>query len=632
MPPPAFVRARKAPATKPASPSVSVEGLAETLSRVRHELDLISHASKFDWVNKRLILLRNLIFACVAVAITVVLVVVTYREVSKDVLVINGFDVPTKLEERGFTGRVIGRKLFDQITYIRTQTLLRLAKRDIVASVWKAESDVTIPDTKLTVGAVFSYLRGLSGRDTFIDGELTEAGEQISVTVRQRGKPSRTVTGKFDELDALMLKAAEHILFETQPAILAQFRLDRNDRTGAMEAARVSARSGNPEEVGIALTLWGRLLQLEGDPGGARTKWDESLRADPRGSRAWSHIASQLVAQDRIDEAITFLEQRTRQFPGDVDAWSWLAGYYLRAARPDAQLAAQERVLSLDPNGPLSLGIQGGRLANRGDYAGAVEYAERMERAAFAELDRRSGPAAVAAQIGGHTDLRNFERAMLLARRNIAERPTDSFSYALLGLVQTAMHDYDNAIASHRKSLELGVTSNTFLVQAMTAKGDLDAAQKLAESNGKRSVVGSLSALGTIYYRQGRYELAATTWRKLISISPGYTSNYANLGRTLAQMGDTNGAEEQFNAAIAHGPKFSMTYQYWGEMLAAKGDHVGAIIKYQKALELDPRWGEPYAKWGESLLAQGDAEAAKAKFAKALELEPMHPDFQKYKP
>ncbi len=444
-------------------------GLPGVLRGLHHELDTIGRIHKYDWISKRLMVLRNVIFASLVVLATLLLGVVTYRELTKDVLVINAFDVPAKIEERGYSGRVIGRKLFDQITYIRTQTLSQLAKKEIVASVWKAESDVTIPDTKLTVGALFSYLRGFSARDTYIDGELTEQGDQVSVTVRKRGKPSRTVTGKFEELDGLMLKAAEHIMLEAQPAILAQFRLDRNDRVGAMEAVRVSARADNPEEVALALTLWGRLLQLDGDPAGARTKWEESLHVSPQSSRAWRNIAALLAVQDRVAEALTFLEQRSRQFPNDAETWGMLAAYYGRVGNQAAAVDAEERALRLNPDDPTSLSIKAYRLSFRGDYATVMAIGERLERVAFAERDIRSRPTAIALQIQGHLGLRNFDRVLAMTKRNIAESPTQPGNYVALGRAQTAMHDYDDAIASHKKSLELGMTSNTFLIQAMTA-------------------------------------------------------------------------------------------------------------------------------------------------------------------
>ena len=105
MPPTPAGRARKTPAAKPTSPSVRVEGLAETLSRVRHELDLISHASKFDWVNKRLILLRNAIIAFSVLTAVIILTVLTLREAYRETLSIAAFSVQKNWANAASPGR-----------------------------------------------------------------------------------------------------------------------------------------------------------------------------------------------------------------------------------------------------------------------------------------------------------------------------------------------------------------------------------------------------------------------------------------------------------------------------------------------------------------------------------------------
>ena len=49
----------------------TLKSLAKTLGNVDHELQLLSHASKYSWVNQRLILLRNSLIA-LGVLVTVV--------------------------------------------------------------------------------------------------------------------------------------------------------------------------------------------------------------------------------------------------------------------------------------------------------------------------------------------------------------------------------------------------------------------------------------------------------------------------------------------------------------------------------------------------------------------------------
>ena len=92
----------KATPHTPREVSVTIPGLSQTLHGIDHELQLLSRTHKFDWVSKRLLVLRNVIIASLLVLVTVLIVVVAVRELTKNALVINGFDVPTSLEARGF--------------------------------------------------------------------------------------------------------------------------------------------------------------------------------------------------------------------------------------------------------------------------------------------------------------------------------------------------------------------------------------------------------------------------------------------------------------------------------------------------------------------------------------------------
>ena len=62
------------------NPTVRVEGLAGTLGNIDHELKLLSHATKYKWINQRLILLRNALVALSVLVVVVVTAVACYRE------------------------------------------------------------------------------------------------------------------------------------------------------------------------------------------------------------------------------------------------------------------------------------------------------------------------------------------------------------------------------------------------------------------------------------------------------------------------------------------------------------------------------------------------------------------------
>ncbi len=611
--------------------SVTIPGLSQTLHGIDHELQLLSRTHKFDWVSKRLLVLRNVIIASLLVLVTILIVVVAISELTKKALVINGFDVPTSLEERGFTSRVLGKKLVDQMTLIRSQTLTRLSTRDINPSVWKSDADLTIAESKLTVGAVFAYVRGLLGRDTYVDGELMGQGSEVALTVRIRGNSHKTIVGNIDDLDGLMLKAAEHIMLESHPFIVGQFRYFNKDIAGALQAVTKATQSDNPEEVAEGLHLWGTLLLAKGDRTGAFVKWEESILASPKTSRAEESIVFALRTQGRRDEATKRLERRAALYPNDPYVWGMLGEGSFDVGDLVAVERFSQKALALNPQERVAMMNQNRLLIVRGDYQAALAVGDQMMRLVTKTQDPEMRSYAMGAQLNALLVLREFDRARSVVETYLAVDPLGPQGHYRQAVLLNSAHEYDEALVSANKAITLGsLHSHGARIIALIGKGELDAAQREAERHVKRVPALGLRLLGEIHIRRGQPARAAEIFREVIKQAPQHAAGYTGLGRALALQRDDVGAEEQFKKAGEINKRDGALF-YWGEMLAAKGDFAGAIKKYEEALIQDPKWGEPYAKWGESLVALGNADAAKEKFAKALELEPKHPDFQKYK-
>ena len=74
--------------------AATLKSLTKTLNSVDHELQLLSHATKYNWINQRLILLRNAVIAFSVLVVVVVIAVACYREAYRQTLTIAAFDVP----------------------------------------------------------------------------------------------------------------------------------------------------------------------------------------------------------------------------------------------------------------------------------------------------------------------------------------------------------------------------------------------------------------------------------------------------------------------------------------------------------------------------------------------------------
>lgn len=74
--------------------AATLKSLTKTLNSVDHELQLLSHATKYNWINHRLILLRSAVIAFSVLVVVVVTAVACYREAYRQTLTIAAFDVP----------------------------------------------------------------------------------------------------------------------------------------------------------------------------------------------------------------------------------------------------------------------------------------------------------------------------------------------------------------------------------------------------------------------------------------------------------------------------------------------------------------------------------------------------------
>ncbi len=151
----------------------TLKSLTKTLGNVDHELQLLSHASKYSWVYQRLILLRNALIALSVMVFVVVIAFACYRQAYRQTLTIAGFDAPEKLAERGIAGQVIAKALFDEL--IKRRELVTTLESGELKGAWtKNRADVAILEAKFTLKSVFRYLLYMTGNEITIVGEIIQ--------------------------------------------------------------------------------------------------------------------------------------------------------------------------------------------------------------------------------------------------------------------------------------------------------------------------------------------------------------------------------------------------------------------------------------------------------------------------
>jgi len=101
----------------------------------------------------------------------------------------------------------------------------------------------------------------------------------------------------------------------------------------------------------------------------------------------------------------------------------------------------------------------------------------------------------------------------------------------------------------------------------------------------------------------GRLEEARTAYEKAIAATPDSAVLYRELGTVERRLGNTTGALEQFNRAVALDSTDAIALAQTGEILEERGDLAGAETAYRNAHGADPFAG--YDRRAEAVAAKG---------------------------
>ncbi|AFY81753.1 serine protease [Oscillatoria acuminata] len=127
---------------------------------------------------------------------------------------------------------------------------------------------------------------------------------------------------------------------------------------------------------------------------------------------------------------------------------------------------------------------------------------------------------------------------------------------------------------------------------------------------------GILSALN-------RYQEAVAAYTIAIDITP-HSWAYNNRGAIRKDLGDVQGAIDDFNQAIKINPQNTNAYYNRGNARKESGDWQGVIADYTKAIDLNPQYADAYNNRGVARKDSGDLSGAIADYTKAIELNPLY--------
>ena len=135
-----------------------------------------------------------LLFAVTAIGVMV------WNAKHSDGLVIESFSVPPDLASRGLNGEVLASQMLDRLTDMQNATSGSRAAQSY-ANNWGGDLKVEIPETGVSIGEAYRFLKSWLGHETHISGEVWRTESGIAITARITGGSASTVTGSPADLD-----------------------------------------------------------------------------------------------------------------------------------------------------------------------------------------------------------------------------------------------------------------------------------------------------------------------------------------------------------------------------------------------------------------------------------------------
>jgi tetratricopeptide (TPR) repeat protein len=560
---------------------------------VRHASGLLKLALEFS---AGLLLL----FAVSAIGVMV------WNAAHADGLVIESFSVPSDLASRGLSGQVVATQMLDKLTAMQSATRSNRAPRTY-ANNWGDDIKVEIPDTGISIGEAYRFLRGWLGHETHISGEVYRSATGIALTARIGADSGASFAGAENDLDALVQKAAEHLYGITQPYRYGVYLEQQGRHSEAATVFQALAKTGPPSErawayIGLAVgandpdpyagsRLFGRAVELDptnalaiGDLANTEGGLGHAEQAVAGHRKALALLSS--MSQGQIREDFIAIYRQIEQ--SGVDRW---IGDFRSAA------------------------LESGYVAQSGQStgAGASAVLARSQADAHETAAARATLADPLPETPGFIELGAIANGQV--RIEIAVMTQDwTGVLRQADLLQPLLLKHPRNLSAYHLNSELNVA----IAEAELGRV-AEAEARVADTPG--DCYQCLRARARIAAVKGEPARADWWFDRAARSDPSIPLAYAEWGQALLERGDPDGAIAKFTLANQKGPHFADPLEMWGEALMKKNRSDLALAKFAEADKYAPNWGRLHLKWGEALIYTGKKDEAQKQFAQAAGLD-----------
>ena len=482
-------------------------------------------------------------------------------------VIVEQFDAPPALANRGLSGKGVASALLDQLTRLQIATHGSAARREL-SNAWTNDIKIQVPETGVSIGEINRLLKARFGNDLHIGGDLiqSETGGLV-LTVRGDGLVPKSFAGKPTDLQTLIDQAAEYIYGQSQPSLYATYLLNSDRNQDAVAFSKAAYATAPESERPYILNTWGNALGNTGaPPAQSLALYRAALAIKPDYWVAYNNVMNAALSM------------------GDEEG-AWKAGEAMRRAaggRPGE--AAEVYYGNWDL---LTWNLQAWRAATVAD-AEAHNGVGSLTNAVgpnIADIDTRLHDAADA-------DLQ-----MQTAQTDPGDPTVAALTHFVYGRLASEAGDTARA-ASEMEAFGKGfadpVVSSDYpgydcwIAPAQEAAGHPDRADATLKAGGH--FVDCYRFRADIIDGRGDWAGAQRAYADAVAIAPDLPAAYYSWGLALARHGELEGALAKLQAATERGPHWADPLKAWGDVLARQEKWHAALTRYREALAFAPKW------------------------------------------
>jgi hypothetical protein len=599
------------------SSGVVDEELVAYLRDQRHHIHEQLKQIHLDIFEKWLGVLLRVATLVVGVGLAAGLAIALWEASRAEGTVVDAFSVPPQLAQAGVTGEVVASDLTGMIGAIRNKIASNSASN--AQEVRQDQVDdvkVEIPETGVSLGQAWRYLRLWLGHERHLSGSLRLAGDgRATLTVMSDGARLASVSGAPTDLDKLEQQAAEQVFAKIDPHnMVIYFRATGRFSESLAAAERDADLAVSPKERADAHSLWAAQIR--------------STTGDIRQASAHARIAAAIYPQSAANQ--WELMSEALLLGHDEEA--------LHRAQLLPGFKQEDQAKSLQGRGFARFLGEGAFERNflQGDFAQAVAEDEcqncsrnlrslgHAENAARAH-DMAASRAWVEESLTSRSQLSSDWRSILgadIAKVQYYWNANSGNWPAAAASARTYQANIraNPALSQGIKALLLSVRAQPLLATALARSGDAAGAEE-AIATTPVDCYDCIRARGVIAAAAKQWSRADGWFARAVHDAPSIPFAYADWGQSLLARGQPDAAIEKFKQSNQKGPHYADPLEGWGEALMAKNQSHLALAKFAEAGKYAPNWGRLHLKWAEALAYSGKRNEAKTQFAHAAMLD-----------